>query len=194
MVSKVDIVTPALLGSSEVIGELRRLAQRQIPYHGKWMKLSCYMLPVSSLFTLVPVVPNFPFFYNLFRVYSHYKARHGAQHLLHLLDSGSFEVVADSELSQWYQGAMLPQVSTPDASTVGSDSRVRTPGYSSIGQSEASDDERTLEDGCPLLEDPVLVTDNDVSRMAAYFQLPAFEPAIRRARHQIVADLSKPAN
>ncbi|KAJ2819682.1 hypothetical protein IWW50_005369, partial [Coemansia erecta] len=100
MVRKVDIVVPALLSESEVIGELRLLAQKQIPYHSRWMKYSCYMLPVSSLFTVVPIIPNFPFFYNLFRVYSHYKAQHGARHLLHLLDEGSYEVVADSELGR----------------------------------------------------------------------------------------------
>ncbi|KAJ2497444.1 hypothetical protein GGH96_005111 [Coemansia sp. RSA 1972] len=195
MVRKVDIVIPSLLNESQVIGELRLLAQRQIPYHSRWMKYCCYMLPVSSLFTLVPIIPNFPFFYNLFRVYSHYKARHGAQYLQHMLDENSYEVVVDSELSRWYQGEMLPQTNTPDSRTVTGGSSARAPGYSSINHSPelSDDDQRTLESGAPLLEDPPLISDNDISRMAVYFQLPLFEPTIRRARHQIVADLSKPS-
>ncbi|KAJ2448655.1 hypothetical protein EV183_005325 [Coemansia sp. RSA 2336] len=189
MLSKVDVVAPSILGKAEVLKELRALAQKQIPYHSKWMKICCYMLPVSSLFTLVPLIPNFPFFYNLFRVYSHYKARHGAQHLLHLLDEGTYEVVIDSELSRWYQGASSSAGSSADSQTI---DETRSPGYSSIQRSPVtSDDQRTLENGCPLLEDPVLISDNDISRMATYFQLSSFEPAIRRARHQIVADLTK---
>ncbi|KAJ2162876.1 hypothetical protein GGF46_000259 [Coemansia sp. RSA 552] len=192
MVSQVDIVAPTLLSESEVLRELRSLAQRQIPYHSRWMKICCYLLPVSSLFTLVPVIPNFPFFYNLFRVYSHYKARHGAQHLLHQLDRGSYRVDFDQELSRWYEGAMGSRFGSPDSQTIANQS----PGYASISESpEGSDsDQQTLENGLPLLEEPPLITDNDISRMAEHFQLPLFEPAIRRARHQIVSSLSKPSS
>ncbi|KAJ1736099.1 hypothetical protein LPJ61_000148 [Coemansia biformis] len=195
LVTKVDIVAPALLGKSEIVSELRALVQRQEPYHGRWMKYCCYLLPLTSLFTVVPVIPNFPFFYNLFRVYSHYKARHGAQHLLHVLDRGTYEIVYDSELSRWYQGAAERQMSSPDARTLPADSGAGTPSErpSSSHTPDVSDiDQQTLEIGTPLLKDPVLITDGDISRMAAHLQLPLFEPAVRRARHQIVAALSKP--
>ncbi|KAI9501924.1 mitochondrial K+-H+ exchange-related-domain-containing protein, partial [Coemansia spiralis] len=99
MVNKVDIIVPDILSEAEVLNDLRSLAVTQEPYHKRWMLYCCYLLPVSSLFTLVPLIPNFPFFYNLFRVYSHYKARHGALHLQHLLDRGTYEIVFDSELS-----------------------------------------------------------------------------------------------
>ncbi|KAJ2770476.1 hypothetical protein IWQ56_002150 [Coemansia nantahalensis] len=195
LVSKVDIVAPALLSESEIIAELRALAQRQEPYHGRWMKYCCYMVPLTSLFTVVPVVPNFPLFYNLFRVYSHYKARHGARHLLHMLDRGSYEVVHDSELSRWYEGAAPRRLDSPDSRTLPAASGRCSPSEAPLlgPESDAADaDQRTLEGGAPLLEDPVLVTDGDVASMGTYLQLPLFESAIRRARHQIVARLSKP--
>ncbi|KAJ1946583.1 hypothetical protein GGF37_001079 [Kickxella alabastrina] len=205
LMTKMDIIAPSIIGQSEILQELRALAVMQDPYHGKWMKYCCYMLPVSSLFTLVPIIPNFPFFYNLFRVYSHYKARHGARHLLHFLDSGAYEVVHDSELSRWYTGAMTPaQSGTPDSHTVaGSSESVdvnhsldrRSPDRLSAGSSDHVNDDfdrRTLDSNCHLLEeDPPLVTDNDISNMASYFMLPSFEPAIRRARHQIIAQRIK---
>ncbi|KAJ2714184.1 hypothetical protein H4R19_001861 [Coemansia spiralis] len=195
MVAKVDIVAPALLGESEIISELRALALSKEPYHGRWMKYCCYMLPVTSLFTVVPVVPNFPLFYNLFRVYSHYKARHGAQHLLHMLDRGTYEIVYDSELGRWYEGAARQQVGSPDTRTLPANSGSSTPSEAPLlgpGPDASDADQRTLESGTPLLEDTVLISDSDIARMAAHLQLPMFEPAIRRARHQIVAHLSKP--
>ncbi|KAJ2082229.1 hypothetical protein H4R24_001751 [Coemansia sp. RSA 988] len=197
MVGQVDIVAPALLNEPEIIAGLRSLAQIQEPYHGRWMKYCCYLLPISSLFTLVPVVPNFPFFYNLFRVYSHYKARHGAQHLLHLLDRNAYQVTFDPELNSWYEGAMNQRLDTPDSRTLpGSECDAsRRTDYSSTSRSpeESDHDQSTVDCGDPFLEESPLITDNDITRMAAHFQLPLFESAIRRARHQIVAGLSKPA-
>ncbi|KAJ2607229.1 hypothetical protein H4S08_004895 [Coemansia sp. RSA 1365] len=193
MVNRVDIVAPALLNETEIISGLRSLAQKQEPHHGRWMKYCCYMLPISSLFTLVPVIPNFPFFYNLFRVYSHYKARHGAQHLLHLLDRGAYQVTFDPELNSWYEGAMSQRLDTPDSRTLpGNEStNSRQPGYSSTSRSPDESDQSTIDCGDPLLEELPLITDNDISRMAAHFQLPHLESTIRRARHQIIAGLSK---
>ncbi|KAJ2373757.1 hypothetical protein IW150_003464 [Coemansia sp. RSA 2607] len=197
LVSKVDIIAPSLVTQSEILHELRVLAATQDPYHRKWMKYCCYLLPISSLFTLVPVVPNFPFFYNLFRVYSHYKASHGARHLLHFLDSGAYEVVHDSELSRWYSGGAIPgPSSTPDSRTVAgsgdSYNEARTPNSCS-DRGNDDFDHQTLESTSRLLEDdPPLITDNDIARMASHFMLPAFESAIRRARHQIISEKTKP--
>ncbi|KAJ2846062.1 hypothetical protein GGI22_006360, partial [Coemansia erecta] len=170
-----------------VLNDLRALAAAQEPYHARWLWYCCYLLPVSSLFTLVPVIPNFPFFYNLFRVYSHYKARHGAHHLQHLFDRGAFEVIFDSELSKFYQATTYASTgSTTPNQNPSSDSASNT-------SERRSFDDRTLESGLPLLQDnPTLITDSDIARMATYFQVPTFESAVRRARHQIIANASKP--
>ncbi|KAI8319963.1 hypothetical protein GQ54DRAFT_12457 [Martensiomyces pterosporus] len=186
LISKVDVVAPGFVSESEIIAELRILAKKQDPYHSKWLKICCYLVPVSSLFTLVPVMPNFPLFYNLFRVYSHYKARHGARYLAHLLDEGAYEVIHDSELSQWYNGLASRELGA-ESSLGGSSS-----GHSTVNGGREFDQD-TIENGFPLLEDPPLVTDNDIAHMANYFNVPMFEPSVRRARHQIIARLSKPS-
>ncbi|KAJ2723287.1 hypothetical protein GGI07_002715 [Coemansia sp. Benny D115] len=202
MLTKVDIIAPSIISESEIIRELRELAIKQEPYHSRWMKYCVYLLPVSSLFTLVPVIPNFPLFYNMFRVYSHYKARHGAQHLLHFLDTQAYEVVHDSELSRWYSGGGTSSATaTPDSRTVAGSAESVNGGPSPRPQSSNDslndrmfeDDRRTLESSDRLLEeDPPLISDNDISRIASYFMVPSFEPAIRRARHQIIAQVVKP--
>ncbi|KAJ1962450.1 hypothetical protein GGI12_002643 [Dipsacomyces acuminosporus] len=192
LISKVDVVAPGFLSESEIVNELKMLSKQQDPYHSKWLKICCYMAPVSSLFTLVPFVPNFPLFYNLFRIYSHYKARHGARHLAHLLDNGAYEVTHDSELSRWYSSGPAPLEGDSD-STTNRSSTWPPSGYESIGQSANGRDmdQDTIENGLPLLEDPPLLTDSDIAHIASYFGLPMFEASIRRARHQIIARLSK---
>ncbi|KAJ2890765.1 hypothetical protein IWW38_003955 [Coemansia aciculifera] len=200
LVSKADIIAPSFVAKTEVLKELDLLVKTQIPYHSKWMKISCYLLPVTSLFTLIPVIPNFPLFYNLFRVYSHYKAQHGAKHLAHLLESRAFEVVQDSELARWYErrerGESVMGLSQNSASSesLGSTTAARsTTGQSTNGRlREPEFDQDTLESGTPLLEDPALVSDSDIAEMALYFDAPAFEHAVRRARHQIIAQAAKP--
>ncbi|KAJ2730031.1 hypothetical protein IW152_005404 [Coemansia sp. BCRC 34962] len=195
LVSKADIIAPSFVAKTEVLKELDLLMKTQVPYHSKWMKISCYLLPVTSLFTLVPVIPNFPLFYNLFRVYSHYKARHGAKHLAHLLESQAFEIVQDSELSRWYDGTRSMSGSLQNSgseASLGSTAAARSnTGYSTIGN-RAGDDLDSLENGTPLLEDPALITDSDIAEIARYFDAPTFEHAVRRARHQIIAQMAKP--
>ncbi|KAJ2005578.1 hypothetical protein GGI04_002196, partial [Coemansia thaxteri] len=196
LVNKADIIAPSFVSRAEVLKELDGLVKTQTPYHSKWMKVCCYLLPVTSLFTLVPVIPNFPLFYNLFRVYSHYKAKHGAVHLAHLLDSRAYEVVSDSELSRWYDGsARGASVGTPQnsASTESLSSTAGSHAGSTATNARESDfDQDTLENGMPLLEDPALISDSDIAAMARYFDAPDFEHAVRRARHQIIARMAKP--
>ncbi|KAJ2805779.1 hypothetical protein H4S07_003942 [Coemansia furcata] len=196
LVTKADIIAPSFVAKTEVLKELDLLVKTQAPYHSKWMKISCYLLPVTSLFTLVPVIPNFPFFYNLFRVYSHYKAQHGAKHLAHLLESQAFEIIQDSELSRWYGGSstMGSLQNSSSSESLGSTAAVRSnTGYSTIEHRTPSEiDQDSLENGTPLLEDPAMVTDSDIAEMARYFDAPTFEHSVRRARHQIIAQMSKP--
>ncbi|KAF9425462.1 hypothetical protein BGZ76_003238 [Entomortierella beljakovae] len=76
---------------SQVQTEFSQLLQQRIPYHRKNMIYSVMWVPVTSLFTIVPVIPNIPFFYNAFRIWSHWKAYNGAKHLELLLKNGSLD-------------------------------------------------------------------------------------------------------
>lgn len=46
-------------------------------YHRKYLILSFGLLPFTGVLSLLPF-PNFLFFYNVFRLYSHYKAYNGS--------------------------------------------------------------------------------------------------------------------
>ncbi|KAF9360445.1 hypothetical protein BGX34_007769 [Mortierella sp. NVP85] len=86
---EVPFLYPSSLKEPHVQAEFEALLKQRIPYHRKNMMYSASWVPVTSLFTLVPFVPNIPLFYNTFRLWSHWKAYHGAKHLETLLKNGS---------------------------------------------------------------------------------------------------------
>ncbi|KAF8939494.1 hypothetical protein BGZ58_009581 [Dissophora ornata] len=85
----VSFMYPSSLKESKVNADFKTLIEQRIPYHRKYMIYSALWVPVTSLFTIVPLVPNIPFFYNAFRLWSHWKAYSGAKHLDVMVKSGS---------------------------------------------------------------------------------------------------------
>ncbi|KAF9105707.1 hypothetical protein BGX27_009491 [Mortierella sp. AM989] len=69
----VPFVYPSSLKEIQVQSDFKTLVEQRIPYHRKYMIYSALWVPVTSLFTIVPLVPNIPFFYNAFRLWSHWK-------------------------------------------------------------------------------------------------------------------------
>ncbi|KAJ1927941.1 hypothetical protein IWQ60_002497 [Tieghemiomyces parasiticus] len=107
---------PRNLDPARVRTRLAALASERTPYHKRYLWLSCLWLPLTLAFGIIPFVPNLPLFYNLFRIYSHYRAYQGASHLETLIRqdrlaygapepvleryAASFALTADSPLSE----------------------------------------------------------------------------------------------
>ncbi|KAG0372339.1 hypothetical protein BGX24_000383 [Mortierella sp. AD032] len=85
----VPFMYPSSLKEAQVHTEFKTLLDQRIPYHRKYMIYSAMWVPVTSLFTIVPLVPNIPLFYNAYRLWSHWKAYNGAKHLDFLIKNGS---------------------------------------------------------------------------------------------------------
>ncbi|KAG0240021.1 hypothetical protein BGW41_007282 [Actinomortierella wolfii] len=77
----VPFMYPSAWKEARVKEDFRALVKARVPYHRKYMIYSAIWIPFTSLFTIVPLVPNFPLFYNAFRLWSHWKAYNGAKHL-----------------------------------------------------------------------------------------------------------------
>ena len=58
--------------------------------------------PVTFPFAIIPVIPNFPLFYVLWRAWSHYKAWRGAHYLEQLLKLGMIKEQPSTELDKVY--------------------------------------------------------------------------------------------
>ncbi|CAG8747210.1 1993_t:CDS:2 [Racocetra persica] len=91
----------------QVMTTLEQMLGQRLPYHRKYMIYSALCVPLTSTFTLIPVIPNIPLFYNLFRLYSHYKAFKGAQYLQLIISDKRLMPTDSNVLDQIYDGIDL---------------------------------------------------------------------------------------
>ncbi|KAM7480672.1 hypothetical protein LguiA_028885 [Lonicera macranthoides] len=87
-VTNVDIVFPSSLNARLVRRRLRHVALRGTILHKKYLYGSVTLLPLTSAFMVLPM-PNIPFFWVLFRTYSHWRALQGSEKLLQLVSDSS---------------------------------------------------------------------------------------------------------
>ncbi|KAI4201568.1 MAG: hypothetical protein LQ350_003183 [Teloschistes chrysophthalmus] len=74
---EVQVQYPGSLINEEGVKEALKTfagAERQ-SFHTKWMWGSIIGMPISAPVALLPVIPNLPFFYLVFRAWSHWKGR-----------------------------------------------------------------------------------------------------------------------
>ncbi|XP_062087973.1 uncharacterized protein LOC133794645 [Humulus lupulus] len=84
----VEVTYPSSLNPLLVRRRLRHIALRGTIIHKKYFYGSVSLLPLTSAFTILPL-PNIPFFWVLFRTYSHWRALQGSEQLLQLVSDGS---------------------------------------------------------------------------------------------------------
>ncbi|RKO90585.1 mitochondrial K+-H+ exchange-related-domain-containing protein [Blyttiomyces helicus] len=96
---KVVVSHPTILHSTQLHTSLTTLTATALPFHRKRLTLSVLLLPFSTLFMIVPG-PNIPLFWNLFRVYSHWRALEGAKTLHALHSSGAIVCVPDPVIDE----------------------------------------------------------------------------------------------
>ncbi|CAI0473070.1 unnamed protein product [Linum tenue] len=99
-VTDVEIVYPVSLNARLVRRRLRHIAIRGASIHKKYFYGSVTLLPLTSALSVLPL-PNIPFFWVLFRTYSHWRALQGSETLLKLVSDHSWsEKCADQNGGQ----------------------------------------------------------------------------------------------
>lgn len=93
-VARVDITYPSSLNGRLVRRRLRHIAMRGSIVHKKYLYGSVALLPLTSFFMVLPL-PNIPFFWVLFRTYSHWRALQGSENLLRLVTNSSHHQKSD---------------------------------------------------------------------------------------------------
>ncbi|EUC42389.1 hypothetical protein COCMIDRAFT_28987 [Bipolaris oryzae ATCC 44560] len=84
--AKYEVLFPGkYLSQQRVPGLLEKLAKERQNMHRSKLIWSVVIMPFTAPFMLVPIIPNLPFFYVLYRAWSHWKALGGARHLEFLL-------------------------------------------------------------------------------------------------------------
>lgn len=84
---KVEVSFPkTLIPEGQVSEVLSKLATERQNLHKTKMLWSFVGMPVTAPIAIIPVVPNLPFFYLVFRAWSHWRALSGSKHLEFLLE------------------------------------------------------------------------------------------------------------
>lgn len=75
---RVVIIYPPSLGEKRVRRFFRRFISCQVRYHGRWMIIDFFLLPLTGAMAILPG-PNVFFGWNAFRLIRHYLAYHGGR-------------------------------------------------------------------------------------------------------------------
>jgi hypothetical protein len=165
-----------MLDASILKPDLNELLNQRIPYHKKYMWYSVYWVPLAATFAIVPLIPNIPLAYNLFRLYSHYKALKGAEHLKALSEYGSLQWTNDSHLDAIFETRSLVQsqdIAFPKQVEQSFKESPRKPNLVGLEQDI---------DGVLKLE--------DIKRLGETLEVPGLEMELNRARFQILKSIA----
>ena len=97
---RLSYIIPNGVNKNEAINHLKLITERKLKFHQKWMYLNMSILPFTALLGILPG-PNVFVLYNGFRLYSHYKAYHGAMSIEQR--QPEFEIVGDEFLGEIYK-------------------------------------------------------------------------------------------
>ncbi|XP_038896482.1 uncharacterized protein LOC120084733 isoform X1 [Benincasa hispida] len=143
-VTSVEITYPSSLNPRLVRRRLRHIALRGAAIHRKYFYGSVSMLPLTSAFTVLPL-PNIPFFWVLFRTYSHWRALQGSEKLLQLVSDRSYPCDSSSDDKktehkvQQYPGSALDMEPSKELDKF-------------LSQMEASGDITAIKDICKMFD------------------------------------------
>ncbi|KAG2230140.1 mitochondrial K+-H+ exchange-related-domain-containing protein [Thamnidium elegans] len=175
-VEKVLIHHPTMLSNSSLDSELKALLKERVPYHKKYMYYSAYWVPITCTFVIVPLVPNIPLAYNLFRLYSHYKAYKGAEHLQILSDQGSLVYTANQAID-----GVFTNIQLNDAQEIEFPNKVK----------EAFEVSPTKPNLISLEGDIAGALSHDqIKQLVDRLQIPGLELELNRARFQILKQVA----
>ncbi|KAL0638168.1 hypothetical protein Q9L58_002781 [Maublancomyces gigas] len=100
------VYPPSIIPQQQVPAIIKQLATERNDVHRSRLVWSLVGMPIVAPFALVPLVPNIPFFYLLYRAFSHWKALAGAKHLEFLVNKNLLELSPMTALDALYRGKL----------------------------------------------------------------------------------------
>ncbi|KAJ3189967.1 hypothetical protein HDU85_000257 [Gaertneriomyces sp. JEL0708] len=105
----VEVHHPPNVPKPQIEEQISTILTQRIPHHQQRLTLSIIALPVSMLFILLPT-PNIPLMWNLYRLYSNWRALQGAKTLHKARSETGISYIADRELAEhllgWKEGTI----------------------------------------------------------------------------------------
>ncbi|KAJ7771074.1 mitochondrial K+-H+ exchange-related-domain-containing protein [Mycena maculata] len=81
------VYPPVALSGPHALDHLRALVKERIPLHNRGVWTWIFFAVLSAPLKLIPIIPNFPFYFCAWRTWSHWKAMRAARYIQGLLDS-----------------------------------------------------------------------------------------------------------
>ncbi|KAI1437579.1 mitochondrial K+-H+ exchange-related-domain-containing protein [Xylaria sp. CBS 124048] len=137
----------------------------------------CFIgMPISAPLALVPMIPNLPFFYLVFRAWSHYRALAGGKHIQWLLSNKFYTLSPSDTLDAFYPRKL------PSGTLNGHQSN---PANTEL--SHQSDDSQAA-------PERLLLTQDSGRKIAQALNVPGLRVELERAIWQVESALHKESN
>jgi hypothetical protein len=91
-----------MMTSAQAMDRLKGLSKKGQRYHNRYFWLSAIGAPLTLPMAALPVIPNLPGFYLLFRAWSHWKALEGAKHLSYLVEDNHLSLQDNIRLNKLF--------------------------------------------------------------------------------------------
>ncbi|KIE02164.1 hypothetical protein MAJ_01822, partial [Metarhizium majus ARSEF 297] len=100
---KVELVYPgSVLRDEDVLRVTGQLAGEREGLHRRRLMWCFVGMPITLPFALVPIIPNLPFFYLVYRAWSHWRAIAGGKHIQWLVEQKLLKPAPSSTLDKLY--------------------------------------------------------------------------------------------
>jgi len=132
---------------SAPLAHLRLLLEKRTPRHRKGFWMWMILAPFTAPFMIIPIIPNLPFFFCVWRSWSHYRAYKASEYLEELLQRGAILPEESADLDQIYTD-YAP--TTPSASSDSSTTSI-PPSEKSHAQSDSPPPLLLRRDAVPAL-------------------------------------------
>ncbi|CAL1712492.1 unnamed protein product [Somion occarium] len=97
----IPLIYPGTVCSSPM-AHFRSLLEKRTPRHRKGFFMWMFIAPLTAPFMLIPVIPNLPFFFCVWRSWSHYRAYKASAYLEGFLDRNCIIPEENAELDKIY--------------------------------------------------------------------------------------------
>ncbi|OTA93687.1 hypothetical protein M434DRAFT_72717 [Hypoxylon sp. CO27-5] len=169
------IYPESIIPTTKAVSVLRTLGTERESLHKSRLIWCLIGMPISAPFALVPVIPNLPFFYLVYRAWSHWRALAGGKHIQFLCDNNLLTLSPSQVLNSIY----TPLV--PNSSTL------KEP----ITEKDNSAKSSTSSDSTGPEEEKMLLSQDNGRQLVKALEIPELEVELERAIWQVQTAIQK---
>ncbi|KAM0325528.1 hypothetical protein ACHAQA_007515 [Verticillium albo-atrum] len=164
---KIELIFPqSVIPKDKAESILSTLATERDSLHRKRLIWCIIGMPISAPFALVPIIPNLPFFYLVYRAWSHWRALAGGDHLQFLIKNKLLDLTPSKKLDKVYT-PLLPAASVK-------------PSKPATGETEPLEGKSKK-----AAEEDLILSQKDGKKIVDVLDLPELEVEMERAIWQI---------